>query len=118
MLSETISELQSLYSDMYKDAYNVRPRNNFMEWSIETLNAEIEWLQETISYQLNEQKTIQNNNSILFEQRINETIAIGAKDRETAIRWIIDAENADGDINYLEYLLNLPYGYLQENNNG
>ena len=49
-----------------------------------------------------------------FEQILLEVIRVGAKNRTTAIRWIKSQDPfwAD-DEQYMEYCLNLPYGYLQ-----
>jgi hypothetical protein len=41
-------------------------------------------------------------------------MATGAQDRATAIRWIMDAEGANGDTEYADYLLGLPYGYISK----
>jgi hypothetical protein len=49
-----------------------------------------------------------------FEKRVEETIAWGAKNRETAIKWIHDAEDTGGDDEYLCYRLGLPYTYFKE----
>lgn len=46
-----------------------------------------------------------------FEGIISLAIDYGAKDRTTAVRWIIDGET---DIGYVEYLYDLPIGYLKE----
>ena len=51
---------------------------------------------------------------ICFEKRVEETIALGAKNRETAIKWIHDAEDTDNDDEYLCYRLGLPYTYFKE----
>ena len=52
-----------------------------------------------------------------FEARVQQTIEAGAKDRETAIRWLFDAENDPyvfGDPDYYCHSHGLPYGYSQE----
>jgi hypothetical protein len=42
--------------------------------------------------------------------RVQVLIENGAKDRETAIRWIDDAY---GDLEFLCFYLDLPYGYFK-----
>jgi hypothetical protein len=39
---------------------------------------------------------------------------MGAKDRATALRWIMDASQAGGDWEYFCFLNGLPYGYFRE----
>ena len=51
---------------------------------------------------------------VKFEQHVTNTICMGAKDRTTALRWIMDASNANGDWEYLCYELGLPYHYFRE----
>jgi hypothetical protein len=48
-----------------------------------------------------------------FEARIEKIIALGAKDRAMAIRWIHEAEGSDGDDEYLCYRVGVPYGYIK-----
>ena len=48
-----------------------------------------------------------------FEARIGEMIALGAKTRETALRWIHEADGTGGDDEYLCYKNGLAYGYFR-----
>jgi hypothetical protein len=38
----------------------------------------------------------------------------GAKDRAMALRWVHEAEETNGDDEYLCYTVGLPYGYFRE----
>lgn len=106
-------ELQSIYWDMYKDAHGFRPRHvDTTHWTEEMFVAEFEALelairQEELLRAFNEGQAIER-----FEVRMANLMATGAQDRATAIRWIMDAEGADGDTEYADYLLGLPYGYI------
>lgn len=108
-------ELQNLYSDMYKDAHGIRPRHvDTTHWTEEMFVAEFEALelvirQEELLRAFNEGQAIER-----FEVRMANLMATGAQDRATAIRWIMDAEGADGDTEYADYLLGLPYGYISK----
>jgi hypothetical protein len=108
-------ELQSIYWDMYKDAHGIRPRHvDTTHWTEEMFVAEFEALelairQEELLRAFNEGQAIER-----FEVRMANLMATGAQDRATAIRWIMDAEGADGDTEYADYLLGLPYGYISK----
>ena len=47
-----------------------------------------------------------------FERRMLELLECGAKDRAMALRWIHEAEESNGDNEYLCFLLGLPYRYF------
>ena len=108
-------ELQCIYWDMYKDAHGIRPRHvDTTHWTEEMFVAEFEALelairQEELLRAFNEGQAIER-----FEVRMANLMATGAQDRATAIRWIMDAEGADGDTEYADYLLGLPYGYISK----
>jgi len=112
-----------LYSDLYKDVHGFRPRGAaYHAWvgmsdaqkqaHWDDLVAQLESLEE-------EAKRKQEAAIIRFEERITNTLAIGARDRKAALQWIYDAEcgSCMGDTpdwDYLCYLMNLPYGYLDK----
>lgn len=110
----TIQDLASTYSDMYKDAHGFRPQYTGHEnWTVEQYESAIDSLGSLIEIQIEEEEARQKANSVRFEDRILNTIAIGASDRATAIRWIHEAEHTDGDNDYLCFVLDLPYGYIK-----
>lgn len=51
-----------------------------------------------------------------FEAQVKHTIAAGAGDKETAIRWIVDGEGLgnEKDMGYICYSLGLPYSMEKE----
>ena len=110
-----VEQLQSEYSDCYKSVHGVRPR--FM--SDEQWNSE-EWLNNALTdlgdefirvaaAEAEREKVYIAN----FESRVTDAIELGAKDRETAIRWIADAADVDGDMEFLCFKLGLPYNYFK-----
>lgn len=105
--------LQSEFSDFYKEVHGFRPRwMTDEQWdSEEWLEAAIEDLVEESKQEAEREAEWRATNVVRFEQRVQEMIEYGAKDRATALRWIIDGEN---DIDYVEYTNGLPYGYLKE----
>ena len=106
-------ELQCIYWDMYKDAHGFRPRHvDTTHWTEEMFVAEFEALELAIRQEELQRAFDEGKASARFGARVDDLMANGAKDAETAIRWIMDAEGADGDQAYAEYLLGLPYGYI------
>jgi hypothetical protein len=115
---EELSELeqaQATYWDMHKDAYGVRPRCiNTTTWTLQDFEAEFKILNEVIEREDIIRKEAEAQATVVFEQRIYTLIYAGAKDRATAIRWIHEAEETNGDDEYLAWTLSLPYGYFRK----
>jgi hypothetical protein len=107
-----------LYSDLYKDARGFRPgQSGFDYW--ESLTAEekqVQWdnLVSELNQRFKEEQQEQKLAIARLEAQVEAWIKIGAGDRETAIRWLHEAEETDGDNDYLCYKLGLPYGYLNK----
>ena len=110
-----LEQMQCQYWDMYKDAFGVRPRGvDTSSWSEADFMAEFELLSRIIK---EEQEALLEAEAIAvknFEQHIINTICMGAHDRETALRWIMDASNANGDWEYFCFLNGLPYRYFEK----
>ena len=110
-----LEQAQSTYWDMHKDAYGVRPRCiDTSAWTIEDFEAEFVILGQAIAEAEIERQTSEEKATVVFEQRIQSLIQLGAKDRATAIRWIHEAEDTHGDDEYLCYTLGLPYMYFRK----
>lgn len=113
-----------LYSDLYKDVYGFRPYSAAYRAWVNMSDAEKQehWdglVAQLVTLEEEEAKKAQEAAIIRFEERITNTIAIGARDRKAALKWIYDAEcgSCMGDTpdwDYLCYLMNLPYGYLDK----
>ena len=102
------------YWDMYKDAHGVRPRGiDTSSWTEQDFEREFEYLQQVIDQEYKARREAEAGAARDFEERIGEFIALGAGDRETALRWIHEADGSDGDNEYLCYLNGLPYGYFR-----
>ena len=110
-----LEQMQCQYWDMYKDAYGVRPRGiDTSTWTEYAFQVEFEHLALTIQAndiqrQEDEATAVKN-----FEQHVINTMCMGARDRETALRWIMDASNANGDWEYFCFLNGLPYRYFEK----
>ena len=109
-----LEQAHCTYSDMYKDAYGFRPRNDVSAWTLADFEAEFQVLQRQIREDMAREEREQAESVAKFEQHVVNTMCMGAHDRETALRWIMDASTAEGDWEYFCYLNNLPYGYFKK----
>ena len=110
----------------HKDAYGMKGRHYGLwtedgsvapEWTLERLEAEAASIEAAVVRSIEEDKQREDAAIVRFEMAVAATIAIGASDRETAIRWLADA-NGDlygdrVDNSSFEYSHGLPYGYLK-----
>jgi hypothetical protein len=100
--------------DMYKDAYGVRPRGtDTSDWSLARYRAEMLYLQECIKSNERQREMDEAFNIKRFEERVAKVIELGARDRAMALRWIHEAEDTDGDDDYLCFRVGVPYGYIK-----
>lgn len=110
-----IEQAQCIYWDMHKDAYGFRPRGiDTSTWTLEDFKREFEVLDQVIMAEEEQRHDAEAFAVKNFEQHVTNTICMGARDRETALRWIMDASQANGDWEYFCFLNGLPYGYFQE----
>ena len=110
-----LEQAQSIFWDMYKDAHGIRPRGiDTSTWTLADFQLEFASLQEVIVREQANRQVAEKEAIAKFEQHVTNTICMGARDRETALRWIMDASNANGDWEYLCYDLGLPYQYFRK----
>ena len=108
-----LEQAQSIYWDMHKDAYGVRPRGiDTSSWTEEQFEAEFVTLANEIESSYQAQLVREEIASHDFEMRVLSLLQTGAKDREMALRWIHEAEGSNGDDEYLCFLVGLPYRYF------
>ena len=111
----TLEQYSSIYWDMYKDAFGIRPRGiDTSTWTEADFLAEFKELGEVIDREEKIRVQAQQNAVFSFEKRVDALILSGAKDRATAMRWIHEAEDTQGDDEYLCYTLGLPYIYFRK----
>ena len=108
-----LEELESIYCEMYKDVYGMKARWYRAE-SVEQARADIARLEQELI--LSEKARIEDEARavVKFCKRIEDTIKAGAGNRETALRWIMEADDARGDWEFLCYLNGLPYGFFKQ----
>jgi len=109
----TLEQYACQFWDMYKDAYNVRPRGiDTSSWTEAQFEAEFVSLSKTIESNYKDQLAQEEVAQHEFEMRMQDLLLSGAKDREMAMRWVHEAEGSNGDDEYLCFLLGLPYRYF------
>ncbi len=109
-----VEQLQSTFSDYYKSMYGFRPRHG----STEQWNSEA-WLREQLDDLDDDAERVTNEEALrealaiaTFEETITKSIAAGAADRETAIRWLMQESPDPADVGYFCYSNGLPYDYF------
>ena len=111
----TLEQYSSIYWDMYKDAFGIRPRGiDTSSWTEADFLAEFKELGEIIDREEKIRVASEQHSIFSFEKRVDDLIFSGAKDRATAIRWIHEAEGTNGDDDYLAWTLGLPYQYFRK----
>jgi hypothetical protein len=111
----TLEQYSSIYWDMYKDAFGIRPRGiDTSSWTEADFLAEFKELGEIIDREEKVRVASEQQAMFSFEKRVDDLIYSGAKDRAIAIRWIHEAEGTNGDDDYLAWTLGLPYQYFRK----
>lgn len=107
-------QLESSLWDAYKDAHGIRPRHvDFASMTMEQLEAMMSDLIDTMNENDKREGEEQADAALKVEATIAGLIKQGAGDRATAIRWLHDAHQTDGDDDYLCYQLGLKYSYFK-----
>lgn len=108
---------ENVVSDLYKDSYGFRPSEYFYTaWDAKsdeekqsTWDDLIKSMNDRADFEADlEKRAIED-----FEKLITKTIDLGADDRSTACRWIMDGSEANGDWEYLCFLHGIPYGFFK-----
>ena len=110
-----LEQMACQYWDMYKDAYGVRPRGiDTSTWTEDDFLAEFESLNDAIKESIEQQRRAEVVGVKKFEARVTQVIESGAADRETALRWIMEGSDCNGDWEYFCYCNSLPYRYFDK----
>jgi len=106
-----------IVSDLYKDIYGLRPGAAFWQnWdTAQDSGRQAIWddLLESLSRAVQQENAAQARAEHDFQCRVAGLMHLGARDFDTAIRWLHEAHDTRGDDDYLEYQLGLGYGYIQ-----
>ena len=85
-------QLIQIYSDFYKSAYGFRPRGiNYHEFTLEELEADFEVFDRVCAENRREEEEMRSRAIAEFEARVQSIIDMGANDRKTALRWIVES---------------------------
>ena len=108
---------ENTVSDLHKDAHGWRPREYFWaEWHAASDDGKQAIWEDLIDdlKDSNEREERQQKDAIAAtEKRIQEILdTVVGSTRADAIRYLDEAYDTRGDINFLEYHLGVPYGYL------
>ena len=110
-----LEQAQCTYWDMYKDAYGHRPRGiDTSSWTLAAFDAEFAVLGKIIEEENQQRQQAQAAAIVRFEEQVKSFIKMGANDRKTALRWFHEAEQTNGDEEYLCFCLGLPYHYFKK----
>ncbi len=108
-----VEQLQNEYSDFYKEVHGFRPRAHSSEqWNCEYwLRSELAALEERSVSVFAEEAEREARAIEKLEAGIVKLIEVGAKDRETAISWLMTSLGVT-DFDHLSYEMGVPYGYF------
>ena len=115
-MSTTYTFDEDTVSDLHKDAYGFRPKGNF--WSAwAAFNGDQKqalWDSMCETFERNQELEAECQALAVdqFDRTIVTLIESGACDRSMALRWLHEAHDTNGDDEYLEFRLNLPFGYI------
>lgn len=106
-------QLEATWWDMYKDVNGFRPRHiDTSAWDEERFDIELRILGEELTAVVEREAANEKRAIEKLEDRIQALMNHGARNREMAIRWLDEAYETQGDMEYLEWNLGVPYGYL------
>lgn len=110
-----LQEAWGMLSDMHKDAYGFRPRGSYREdLTIEEIHEELDRLEVIIKRNMEEELLQEESNKAEFEALITRTIELGAGDRKTALRWLIEAEDQAWDVEFFVWKQGLGCGKVAQ----
>ena len=108
-------QLAATHYDFYKDVYGIRPRwMNYEAMTEQELEVELDNLSKQAEVEAKLEKERQDKAAEDVEHVILNLQMAGAKNRAMAVKWLHEANNTDGDDDYLCFQLGLPYGYFKE----
>lgn len=83
------------WSDLYKDAHGIRPRQSLAGYSAEQLDALWERTIRAKDEELERERAAEREAVARFDALVERMIGYGARDYATAVRWIADGDDLD-----------------------
>jgi len=110
-----LEQAQCTYWDMYKDAYGHRPRGvDTSTWTLADFEQEFVSLGSVIQREEADRKTAEARAIVAFEDRVKNLMHTGMHYPGGVVAWLMDAEHANGDLEYFAFTQGLPYGYFRK----
>ena len=110
-------ELATYIYEGHKDAFGTKGRHyDFKNMTLAELKEEADYISNAVKNTMQEEAEAEKQKIAEFEAQIKHNMAAGAEDKETAIRWLLDAEGLadEKDMGYICYSLGLPYSMEKE----
>ena len=99
------SDLEIFIYEEHKTAFGCKGRHyDFASMSLEELKKEADYIASAAQEQMKLEKQAEERATIELEKRITDMVALGAGDRKTALKWIIDADGLNDEYDF-EYIL-------------
>ena len=114
---------ENAISDLHKDAYGFRPSVEFsMLWQLSSDDQKQEIWDDLVAIMqrsMEAEEAAEKAASEAFEGQIQAALLSGAADRETAIRWVVEAlDLSEAELTYggehVCFLVGIPFSYTQE----
>jgi hypothetical protein len=110
-----LEQYQSAFWDIYKDAYGVRPRGiDTSSWTEQDFEAEFSRLHDIIAEEYTASVKAEKKAIKAFESRIANMMRLHSITRVDAVRWIMQAEDCEGDPEHFCWSQGLPFDYLNK----
>lgn len=110
-----IEELKDLYCDSYKDVYGIKARWVYgMELDEAELNNMLDRLEREYLAHKEEEDRREAQAELEARKQIRALIEHGAKNVVRAVRWMHDSYDTNGDNKYLDFELQVRYGFIDE----
>jgi hypothetical protein len=101
------------YWDVYKEVHGIRPRHvDTSSWNLSDFRREFDLLHVVAERQRIERLREEELAIHDLEMKILNLMGAGAKTRAMAIHWLMEANDVDGDADFLCYKLGVPYCYF------
>ena len=111
-LSEA-EQAAATFWDFYKEVHGIRPRHiDTSSWGLSDFEREFKMLEQQAIAMRALEAIAEAAAADAFERRVLSLLECGAKDRAMALRWIHEAEQSNGDNDYLCFVLGLSYKYF------